>query len=84
MFINTMKLILIAYGLKIHPYSFQTLKILLLIIVVYFILKEIKLEYSSFINLSLRSLLIISSYAILSQFLGLSKDINQQIKKYLS
>ena len=84
MFINTMKLILIAYGLKIHPYSFQTLKILLLIIVVYFILKEIKLEYSSFINLSLRSLLIISLYAILSQFLGLSKDINQQIKKYLS
>ena len=84
MFINTMKLILIAYGLKIHPYSFQTLKILLLIIVVYIILKEINLEYSSIINLSLRSLLIISLYAILSQFLGLSKDINQQIKKYLS
>tara|TARA_X000001036_G_scaffold345333_1_gene325113 strand:+ start:2133 stop:3587 length:1455 start_codon:yes stop_codon:yes gene_type:complete len=83
-FINTMKLILIAYGLKIHPYSFQTLKILLLIIVVYFILKEINLEYSSFINLGLRSLLIICLYAILSQFLGLSKDINQQIKKYLS
>lgn len=83
-FINTMKLILIAYGLKIHPYSFQTLKILLLIIVVYFILKEINLKYSSFINLGLRSLLIICLYAILSQFLGLSKDINQQIKKYLS
>ncbi|MAD13016.1 MAG: hypothetical protein CMC04_09915 [Flavobacteriaceae bacterium] len=83
-FINTMKLILIAYGLKIHPYSFQTLKILLLIIVVYFILKEINLEYSSIINLSLRSILIICLYAILSQFLGLSKDINQQIKKYLT
>ena len=84
MFINTMKLILIAYGLKIHPYSFQTLKILLLIIVVYLILKEINLEYSSIINLSLRSILIICLYAILSQFLGLSKDINQQIKKYLT
>ena len=84
MFINTMKLILIAYGLKIHPYSFQTLKILLLIIVVYFILKEINLEYSSLINLSLRSILIICLYTILSQFLGLSKDINQQIKKYLT
>ena len=83
-FINTMKLILIAYGLKIHPYSFQTLKILLLIIVVYIILKEINLEYSSIINLSLRSILIIFLYAILSQFLGLSKDINQQIKKYLT
>ena len=83
-FINTMKLILIAYGLKIHPYSFQTLKILLLIIVVYIVLKEINLEYSSIINLSLRSILIIFLYAILSQFLGLSKDINQQIKKYLT
>ena len=81
--INSLKLILISYGLKIHPYSKQTLKIIVLIILVYLALYNIDFKYSSFINLIIRSGLIILLYFILSQFFGLSKDINQQLKKYL-
>ena len=81
--INSLKLILISYGLKIHPYSKQTLKIIVLIILVYLALYNIDFKYSSFINLIIRSGLIILLYFILSQFFGLSKDINEQLKKYL-
>ena len=81
--INSLKLILISYGLKIHPYSKQTLKTIVLIILVYLALYNIDFKYSSFINLIIRSGLIILLYFILSQFFGLSKDINEQLKKYL-
>ena len=80
--INTLKLLVIVCGLKIHPYSKKSIKILLLIIFAYFIIKEIKLEYSSFINLSIRSIVILFFYSISSYFLGLSKDITIQINKY--
>ena len=81
--INSLKLILISYGLKIHPYSKQTLKIIVLIILVYLALYNIDFKYSSFINLIIRSGLIIFFYFVLSQFFGLSNDINEQFKKYL-
>lgn len=81
---NTLKLILVAYGLKIHPYSKDSLKILLVIIIVYFTIKEINLEYSSIINLLIRSTIIILSYYALSQIFGLLNDINSQINKYLN
>ena len=81
---NTLKLILVAYGLKIHPYSKDSLKILLVITFVYFTIKEINLEYSSFINLLIRSTIIILSYYALSQIFGLLNDINSQINKYLN
>ena len=81
--INSLKLILISYGLKIHPYSKQTLKTIVLIILVYLALYNIDFKYSSFINLIIRSGLIIFFYFVLSQFFGLSNDINEQFKKYL-
>ena len=77
-FINTLKLILISYGLKIHPYSIESIKILLIIIVVFFLVKEINLSYSSFLNLSIRSVLIIVLYSSLSHVFGLLSDINSQ------
>ena len=80
---NTLKLILVAYGLKIHPYSIESLKILLVIIVVYFLTKEINLEYTSFINLLIRSVLITLLYSTFSYIFGLTNDINTQINKYL-
>lgn len=83
-FINTLKLILIAYGLKIHPYSIESIKILLIIIVVFFLVKEINLSYSSFLNLSIRSVLIIVLYSSLSHVFGLLSDINSQVNKYLN
>ena len=82
--INTLKILLIAYGLKIHPYSKETLKILLVILVVYSILGEINFDSSSsLINLLIRSIVIITLYTCLSHLFGLFKDINQQINKYL-
>jgi O-antigen/teichoic acid export membrane protein len=81
---NTLKLILVAYGLKIHPYSKDSLKILLVITIVYFTIKEINLEYSYIINLLIRSTIIILSYYALSQIFGLLNDINSQINKYLN
>lgn len=81
--INTLKIIVIAYGLKIHPYSEKTIKTLILILVVYFLIKEIKLEYSSFVNLIIRSSFIMVFYSILGYLFGLSKDIREQLKKYL-
>jgi len=82
--INTLKILLIAYGLKIHPYSKETIKILLVIVAVYLILGEINFDYSSFINLLIRSIVIIILYACLSHLFGLFKDINYQINKYLN
>ncbi len=83
-FINTLKLFLVGYKLKIHPYSIESLKTSIVIILVYLAISQINLEYTSFINLTLRSVFIILLYVILSQIAGLLKDFNIQIQKFLN
>tara|TARA_Y100001960_G_C14772283_1_gene880827 strand:+ start:62 stop:883 length:822 start_codon:yes stop_codon:yes gene_type:complete len=81
--INTLKIALIKFRLDIHPFSKQTFIIIGVILAVYFIISQINLSFSPFINLLLRSTIITLVYAVLSYSLGLTNDINNQVKKIL-
>ena len=83
LFINTLKVILIAINFNIYPYSGDTIKIAFTIVLVYFSIEFIELNYSSFINILIRSILIFFTYSTLIYFLGLGREINNQIKKVL-
>ena len=81
--INTLKIALIKFRLDIHPFSKQTFIKIGVILAVYFIISQINLSFSPFINLLLRSTIITLVYAVLSYSLGLTNDINNQVKKIL-
>ncbi len=83
LFINTLKVILIAINFNIYPYSRETIKIAFTIVLVYFSIEFIELNYNSFINILIRSILIFFIYSIIIYFLGLGREINNQIKKVL-
>ena len=82
-FINTLKLILVAVNFNIYPYSLETIKIAFAIFVAYLFVSYINLDFNSFINILIRSSLIVLIYSILTYFLGLTREINNQIKKFL-
>ncbi len=82
-FINTLKLILVAVNFNIYPYSFETIKIAFAIFIAYLFVSHIDLDFNSFINILIRSSLIVFIYSILGYFLGLTREINNQIKKFL-
>ena len=82
-FINTLKVILIAINFNIYPYSRETIKIAFTIVLVYFSIEFIELNYNSFINILIRSILIFFIYSTIIYFLGLGREINNQIKKVL-
>ena len=83
-FINTLKLILVAVNFNIYPYSSETIKIAFAIAIAYLFANYIKLDFNSFINILIRSSLIVLIYSILCYFLGLTGDITNQIKKFLN
>jgi O-antigen/teichoic acid export membrane protein len=82
-FINTLKLILVAVNFNIYPYSSETIKIAFAIAIAYLFANYIKLDFNSFINILIRSSLIVLIYSILCYFLGLTREITNQIKKFL-
>ena len=82
-FINTLKLILVAVNFNIYPYSPETIKIAFAIAIAYLFANYIKLDFNSFINILIRSSLIVLIYSILCYFLGLTGEITNQIKKSL-
>ena len=81
---NSLKLILVAVNFKIYPYTFQTVKIVFVIIIVYMILNHLELEFDSISNIILRSILIVLIYSVLTYLLRLTREINNQVKKLLN
>ena len=74
-----LKVLYINFKLKIHPYNLNTIKIISLICLVYFVFDLFQLDFDPLFNIILKSIFISLVYISLVYFLKLSKTINNTI-----
>ena len=80
---TVLKVLYINFKLKIQPYNLNTIKIIVLISVLYFTLNSIKLNLYPLFNIIVKSVLISASYISLVYFLKLSKTINSNLNSLI-
>lgn len=80
---NTIKLIFVKKKFKMQPFSRNTLKVALLIVIVFIGFYFWEFKFSPVINIVLKSVLIIIVYIVLVLKLNLSEDIEIIKNKYL-
>ena len=78
-----LKVLYIKVKLKIQPYNLNTIKIIVLISVLYFTLNSLKLNLYPLFNIIVKSVLISASYISLVYFLKLSKTINSNLNSLI-
>ena len=74
-----LKVLYINFKLKIQPYNLNTIKIIVVISVLYFTLSLLKLDLYPLFDIIIKSVLISVSYISLVYFLKLSKTINSTL-----
>ena len=74
---NFLKLILVYNKFKIHPFNKNFLKILLLIVSIYFITSLINFNMNPYFQITLRSILILFVYLFVLFYFNLSEDIKK-------
>lgn len=77
----TIKILFLYYKLKIHPLSIKTLKLLLIIGVLYFTLFKIELNLSVFVSILIKSILVVISYLFTVKVFRISSDFDKFYKK---
>jgi O-antigen/teichoic acid export membrane protein len=80
---NTLKLVFVKIKLKMQPFSFATIKVLILLTVLSFGFYYVDFTLHPIVNIILKSILLSLIYLFLVYKFKLSKDINDQLKKYL-
>ena len=78
-----LKVLFINFKLKIQPYNLNTIKIIVLILVLYFTLNSLKLNLYPLFNIIVKSVLISASYISLVYFLKLSNTINSNLNSLI-
>jgi O-antigen/teichoic acid export membrane protein len=78
-----LKVIYINHKLKIHPYNYNTIKIIALILLIYLIFNYITFKFSPILDIALKSVIISISYIGLVYFLRLSETINRTINSII-
>ena len=79
---NSLKIYLIKLKFKIHPYSKDTIKIIMLSAFTYFIFSNLELGFQSHINILIKSSLILIIYTLSAYIFKLSNDVNIFIDKF--
>ena len=74
-----LKVLYINFKLKIQPYNLNTIKIISVICLVYFVFGLFQLDFDPLFNIILKSIFISLVYISLVYFLKLSKTINNTI-----
>ena len=78
-----LKVLYINFKLKIQPYNLNTIKIIVVISVLYFTLSLLKLDLYPLFDIIIKSVLISVSYISLVYFLKLSKTINSTLNSLI-
>ena len=77
---NVLKIIFVMLKFKIQPFSKKTILISVLIITTNLLFYNLNFTAVFFINLIIKSLLILITYFSISYFLNLSDDLNSFLK----
>ncbi|APY07201.1 sugar isomerase [Winogradskyella sp. J14-2] len=80
---NSVKLLFVKQKLNMQPFSIATLKIGVLLLVIALAMFFWDFSFHPFINIALKSIIIVIVYFTLVLWLNISEDISTQIKKYL-
>ena len=80
---NILKIVLVFYKFRIHPFCIKSGWVLVLIIALYLIFKNVSLELHPFISVSLKSILVGIFYLGISYFTGLSTEVNNFINRLI-
>ena len=83
LFFTGLKIIFIKYKLKISPYSINSLKVILVIMVMFFAFQNFKITDNSILSIIIHSILISIIYTTVIYFMNVSKPINKLIKNIL-
>ena len=78
------KIIYLKYKLKIQPYSLSTLKVFILIAILFFITDSVNFNDNYLVEIIVKSVSVSAVYIILIYAMGISDEINSVIKKILS
>ena len=78
------KIIYLKYKLKIQPYSLSTLKVFILIAILFFITDSVDFNHNYLVEIIVKSVSVSAVYIILIYAMGISNEINSVIKKILS
>ena len=65
-----------------HPYSNDTIKIIVLSIITYLIFSNLQLGFSPFLNITIKSSLVFILYTLAAYIFKLSDDVNIFIDKF--
>ena len=79
---NSLKLYLVKIKFKIHPYSYDTLKIAILTTFIYVIFFNLKLTFEPVISIVIKSTLILILYTLAAYIFKLSNDVNIFFDKF--
>ena len=79
---NSLKLYLIKVKFNIHPYSKDTVKIIVLSILGFVIFSNLKLDFDPVLNIIVKSSLVLILYTLSAYIFRLSDDVNIFIDKF--
>ena len=79
---NSLKIYLVKSKFNIHPYSKDTIKIIILSGIAYIIFSNLQLDFQPFINITVKSTLILIIYTLSAYIFRLSDDVNIFIDKF--
>jgi O-antigen/teichoic acid export membrane protein len=80
---NSLKLYFVKRKFNMQPFSITSLKVVFLILVISLGFYFIDFRFHPLLNIVLKSTLIVFLYTVIVYKMNLSKDISQQIRKYL-
>ena len=79
---NTLKIYLVKAKFNIHPYSKDTIKIIVLSALTFFVFSNLQLGFQPLINIIVKSSLILVLYTLSAYIFKLSDDVNIFIDKF--
>ena len=82
MIMNTLKIYLVKSKFNIHPYSKDTLKIIILSALTFFVFSNLQLGFQPLINIIVKSSLVLVLYTLSAYIFKLSDDVNIFIDKF--
>jgi O-antigen/teichoic acid export membrane protein len=79
---NSLKIYLVKAKFKIHPFSKDTIKIIILSVLTFFVFSNLQLGFQPLINIVVKSSLILVLYTLSAYIFKLSDDVNIFIDKF--
>tara|TARA_B100001027_G_scaffold16561_1_gene9939 strand:- start:235 stop:1695 length:1461 start_codon:yes stop_codon:yes gene_type:complete len=79
---NSLRIYLVKVKFNIHPYSRDTIKIIILSVLTYFVFSNLQLGFQPVINIIVKSSLVLILYTLSAYIFKLSDDVNIFIDKF--